>query len=153
MLHLIFIILANQMQWCHWWWHWHHMTKKVMLHLLLIIFTLQMDMCYWWHCWHHVTLTPASMASNDQKSYVKHRFLYLDLIYTVVLLTMPFASHDADASANSVKWLKKSCCISFWSSWISKCKGANNHAMTQNHKDMTDIAQTCQDIVWACHDT
>ena len=43
----ISIILANQMQWCHWWCHWHHMMLmpmashdlKVMLHLILLIFT------------------------------------------------------------------------------------------------------------------
>ena len=58
--------------------------------------------------WLHVMLKLVSMASNDQKHYVAHYFNCLDLMYTVVLLTMPLASHAADASGNSVKWLKKS---------------------------------------------
>ena len=33
---------------------------------------------------------------------------------------MVLASHDADANVNSVKWLKKSCCISFQSSLTNK---------------------------------
>ena len=43
---------------------------------------------------------------------------------SVVLLTMPLASHDADANDKSVKWLKKSCCILFRLCWTNKCSGA-----------------------------
>ena len=52
---------AIDMTWCWCWCQLHLMTKKVMLHLLFIILTNQMDWCHWWHCWHHVTLPPASM--------------------------------------------------------------------------------------------
>ena len=45
----------------------------------------------------------APMALHDQKHYVAHYFSHLDLMDTVVLLTMPLASHDGEASANSVK--------------------------------------------------
>ena len=38
--------------------------------------------------------------------YAAHCFSHLDLMNTRVLLTMLFASHDADASAKSVKCLK-----------------------------------------------
>ena len=48
-----------------------------------------------------------------------HFFNCLDIMNTVVLLTWPLASHVADASSNSIKWLKKSYYISFWSSWTT----------------------------------
>ena len=39
------------------------------------------------------------MALHDQKSYVAHSFIHLDLMNTIMLCIMPFALHDADASA------------------------------------------------------
>ena len=78
----------------------------------------KMKWCHWWHCWDHVTLT-ASLASYDQDSYIEHCFSYLDVISAVALLTMALASHAADASANSVRWLKRLYWISFQSSWTN----------------------------------
>ena len=51
------------------------------------------------------------MALHDQKCYIAYCFNYLDLINTMVLQSMPLTSHDADAIANSVKWLKRLCCV------------------------------------------
>ena len=74
-----------------------------------------MEGCHWWYCWHHVTLTPVSMALHDERKLCCTLFQCLDLMYTVVLLTMPLASHDVDAKANSVQVNEKvmcaSCCI------------------------------------------
>ena len=72
---------------------------------------------YHWHehQWHYMP-----------KKYVVHCFV----VWALCLMTMPLASHDADASANSVKWLNKSCCISFWSSWTNKCSGAIDDAIS-----------------------
>ena len=50
---------------------------------------------------YHVPLTPASVALHDKKSYVANCFSYLDLMNTVMLLTMPLASHDTYASSKS----------------------------------------------------
>ena len=69
-----------------------------------------MEWCHLWYCWHHMTLTLASMALHDQRNSVVHYFNHLDLIKTMVLLTMP--SCASDTSATKVKWLKKSYCIS-----------------------------------------
>ena len=69
---------------------------------------------------HNVILRPASMVLHDQNSSVPHCCICLGLINTMVPLPITLTSHDADVSANSVKWLKKSCCISFWSSWNNR---------------------------------
>ena len=42
------------------------------------------------------------MALQDQKCYIALCFGHLSLMNAIVLLAMPLASHDADASANSV---------------------------------------------------
>ena len=66
------------------------------------------------------TLTIVPMASHDQKCYVVPCFSHFDQMNKMVLLTLPLASHNADASANCIKWVKKSCCTSFQSSWPNK---------------------------------
>ena len=43
------------------------------------------------------------MALHNQKGYVAHCVNYLELMNTMVLLTMPLESRDADASTSSVK--------------------------------------------------
>ena len=59
------------------------------------------------------------MALHDWKSST-HCFNHLDIMNTMVLFTIALASSDVDASANSVKWLKNLCCISFQSPWTNK---------------------------------
>ena len=71
-----------------------------------------------------------SMVPHDQKGYVAHCFHCLDLMNGMMLLTVPVALHDADISANSVKWLKNSCCISFQPSITNKCNGAFNDTIS-----------------------
>ena len=114
-------LCQHQCQCC----HWHHMIlmlvpmashdKKFMLHLLLIIITN-------WMVPQKTLLASCDtdtciIAFHDQKKklYIAHFSICLDFMNTVVLLEMSFPSHDTDASAYSVKWLKKSCCITFWS--------------------------------------
>ena len=47
------------------------------------------------------------MTLPDQENSVAHCFSCLDLMNTIVLLTMPLSLHDADdAITNHVKWLK-----------------------------------------------
>ena len=62
----------------------------------------------------------STIALCDPKSYITHCLNHLNVMNTIVLLAMALASHDADASVSSVKWLKKSFCISFQSSWTNK---------------------------------
>ena len=64
------------------------------------------------------------------KIYVAHCFNFLDLMNTVVLLTMVLSSHDDDDSAINVKLLEKSYCISFWSSWTKKYNGTIDDAIS-----------------------
>ena len=47
--------------------------------------------------------TKAASWHYMNKNYVTHCFNLIDLLNTMVLLTMALASHDADASTNSVK--------------------------------------------------
>ena len=108
---------------------WHYMTKRVMLHLISIILTEQMLWCHLLcHLWSHdadgndikwperwcsisfyLDLTnellplrtlfawcdtdTSIMTLHDQKSYVAHCFSHFDLMNTVLLLTMTFALH------------------------------------------------------------
>ena len=122
-LHLILIILTKQLQWCHWWCQWDHMNKEV-------------DVA---SPFHHLaqtngmvplmTLLPQWDSETNingirwPKSYVAQCSSNLDLINRVVLLTMPLVAHDADASADCVSWLKKSCRVLSQSSWSNKCNG------------------------------
>ena len=127
--------------WC--WYQWHHMTKKVMfisfwssgpksgmVPLMTLLAWCDSDTsiisfpwpkdewCHWQYCRHHETLTAVSQHYMTKTFY--YTFLHnLDLMNTVLLLTMALASHHTDASANSVKWLKKWHCISFQSSWTN----------------------------------
>ena len=105
--------------------------QEVTLHLILIGLIQGIQCCLWWCCLHHVTLTPASLTLHDQKCYVAHCLNHLDRLITIVLLAMPLVSDDAATTANSVKWLKKSCCISFCTSWTSKSSGAIKGAIMQ----------------------
>ena len=93
--------------------------------------TFGITWCWWWCQWHHITISHVVSPFNhsdltnglvplmtllalyDTDSYVALCFTFLDVMNTVVLVRMPLISHDAEASANIVKWLKKSCCISF----------------------------------------
>ena len=58
----------------------------------------------WCHCLQDVTLTPASMALYDQKSYVSPHFDYHDWRNAVVPLMIPLTLYDADA--NGIRWSK-----------------------------------------------
>ena len=51
----------------------------------------------------YVTLTPVLMASHDQNVMLHTVFGQLDIINALVLLTMPLAAQDVDASANYAK--------------------------------------------------
>ena len=70
-----------------------------------------------WHQyqWYHIA-----------KNVVAHCCSHLKLMKAMVLLTMTLASHDADVSANSVKWLKKSWCTSFQPSWHNKMQHSHH---------------------------
>ena len=104
---LILIIRTEEMQWCHWWCHWHHMMVMLMpvashpeshvalsfdlangmVPLMTLFASCETDLA----SWHYVT-----------KSYITHCFNYINLMNTVVWLTIALASHGTDASANSV---------------------------------------------------
>ena len=43
---------------------------------------------------------------------------------------LPLISHYANAGANVIRWPKKSCYISFWSSWTTICSGAIDDAIS-----------------------
>ena len=100
-----------------------------------------MEWCHLWHCWHNVILTQAPLALHNHKSYITHYFNHLDTMNTVVLWRIPLASHDADACASSVKWLKKACWISLQSSGTNKAE-LHDHkchvAPCFNHLDLTN---------------
>ena len=72
--------------------------QKVMLHLIWIAFMEGMQWYYFGCNWHHVMSRLLSVASHDEKSHVGPNFEYLELTNVAVPLTMPPASHDANAS-------------------------------------------------------
>ena len=95
--------------------------------------------CIMWHWhqhqWHQMT----------KMLHCTHCFSCLDLRNTMMLLTVPFAWHDADASANSVKlmmplvscdanagitWPKKSRYTLFQLSWPNKQNGSIDSAIS-----------------------
>ena len=54
----------------HWQKHqWHYMGKRVMLHLIWIILKEQMQWCHWWYHWHHIILMQVPMASHDKMAH------------------------------------------------------------------------------------
>ena len=71
-----------------------------MLHLLSIIWTQGMQWCQWWYCWHHVMWIPAPMVSHNQKYYVAPDFSCLDLRNAMVPLTTLLASHDTNTNTS-----------------------------------------------------
>ena len=62
----------------------------------------------------------AASCIMTKRSYSTHCFNHLDLMNIMVPLRIPLVSHNADASANSAKWLMRSCCILFLASWTNK---------------------------------
>ena len=125
--HLILIILAKQMQWCHWCCHWYHTTKVS----CFISFWSS-----WPHRWNGAIDDTVGIIWHWHKHHgitwpknVLHSFNHFDLMNTVVLMTMPQVSDDANVSPRSVKCLKKSLPCYFdhfeqmqWSSlWCHQC--------------------------------
>ena len=84
-----FWFLTQQMELCHWWHCWHHltltpaswpyMTKKVTLHIVSIIIKYWIQWCYWQCHWHHMMLIPMVTVSNYWKSHVASHFNHLKL--------------------------------------------------------------------------
>ena len=133
------------MQWFNWWFHQHHVMltlapvashnqeshvtphfncltlRNAVVPLMILlalcdaggngvtwpkeIYCISFQLCCW--CWYQ-------WCCMTQKIYVS---LYFDLRSAMVSLTMLFASHGPDASANGIKWPRNSCCISLQSSW------------------------------------
>ena len=140
------------MYWWHWWCCWYHVTllSAIVSHDQKSNFALHFDLTHgmvplmmlgiMWH-WHQ-----NQWHCMTKKSKITHCFKCLDLMNAVELLTMPLVWHDVDASANSDQWLKKSCCISFWSSWTNKCNDGIDDAISV----MSCHTNTC--LAWQkCH--
>ena len=104
---------ASGIMWCQGWCQWYHMTKSHVASHFNCHYLRNAMVPFVMH-WHHVMQAPVPML---------HLVLIIFTKNAVVSLMMPLASHNADASANSVKWLKISCCILFQSSCPNKCIG------------------------------
>ena len=133
------------MQWCYWQGCWYHedananshITKNVMLHFISIILTKRMWWYHWCCCWQYMMLTPTPMAPHDQKNHVAPNFNSFGLRNAMVPLTVPSVSHDTNTSTmwhwHWQQWchmIKKLCCTSFWLSWLNKCSGATDNAIS-----------------------
>ena len=131
MLHLIMLPQLNKcsgtiddatgISWSWYWCQLHHMTKNSYCISFWLSWPSKWNGAIYytvgimWH-WH------LHQRHYMTKKYVAHCFSHLDVMNSVVLLTMLLASYGADASVSSVRWLNKSSCISFWSSWANKWK-------------------------------
>ena len=92
------LILNISVTWCWYWFQWCHMTKEVMLHLILIILTQEMMWCDWWCDQFYVMLMPTPLPSHDQWSHVVPHFDCLDLGNEWCHWQCHFASGDTGAS-------------------------------------------------------
>ena len=109
---------THAIMWCHCWCQWHHMTKIVMLNLISIVFKIRNAM------------VPLMMllalcdvdASANGINYQSHVMLHL------ISISWPKECNGTIFDGICIMWCKYQCqcCISFWLSWLMKCRSAND---------------------------
>ena len=107
MLHLILIIMNQEMQWWYWWCPQGHVIPILASHDLkhhvtpcFNHFGLTNKMCYWkcYQC--HLMLALVPTALHGQKSHVTLCFNCFHIINTILQLMMHLISHDSIAVTN-----------------------------------------------------
>ena len=94
-----------------------------MLYIVLIILTQGIQWCPWWYCWHHIMFIRVSMVSHDQKCHVAPHFKCFNLRNIIVpLTTLGIMWHQHQC--HWCQWPEKWCCLSFQLSWPQECSGA-----------------------------